>query len=68
MRGLYMKLGLENPGGGGGRWLWRSGVEWKDNIKVHLMKRLCEDENDIEIGQDRVKYWAFVKIVMNHRF
>ena len=59
---------------GGGSWVRGFGGEfwgklgrprrrWKDNIKVYLPE-IAWDMDRIDLGQNREKWWAFVKMVM----
>jgi hypothetical protein len=38
---------------------------WEDNIKLHLREIGIDGTNWIQMAQDRVKWWAFVNMVMN---
>ena len=47
--------------------LGRPRHRWEDNIKLDLQDLGCWDMDWIELAQDRDRWWAFVKTVMNLR-
>ena len=51
----------------GKRPLGRSRRRWKDNIKMGLQEVGCGGMDWIELAQDRVRWWALVKAVINLR-
>jgi hypothetical protein len=51
----------------GMRSLGRPRRRWEDNIKMDLRDTGIDRENWIQLTQDRVQWWAFVKTVMNSR-
>jgi hypothetical protein len=40
---------------------------WEDNIKMDLVEIGIDGANWIQLAQDRVQWWVFVKTVMNLR-
>jgi hypothetical protein len=40
---------------------------WEDNIKMNLQELGCGGTDWIELAQDREKWWALLKAVMNLR-
>jgi hypothetical protein len=63
-RGLYEVL-LGKPEGK--RPLWRPNRRWEDNIKMVLWEVECGGIDWIELAQDRDRWLALVKAVMNFR-
>jgi len=61
-RGVYRAL-LGKPEGK--RPLWRPRHRWEDNIKMNLQEMVCGDMDWIELAQDRDRWRALVKAVMN---
>jgi hypothetical protein len=61
-RGVYRVL-VGRPEGK--RPLGRLRRRWEDNIKMDLRKIGIDGSNWIQLAQDRVHWWAFVKMVMN---
>jgi hypothetical protein len=61
-RGMYRvlvgKLYAKRP-------LGRPRHRWEDNIKMYLQEVGCESMDWIELTQDRDRWWALVKAVMN---
>ena len=51
----------------GKRPLGRLGLSWEDNIKMDLQGVGCRDMDWIKLGQDRDRWLAFVKAVINPR-
>jgi hypothetical protein len=51
----------------GKRPLGRPRHRWEDNIKMDLREIGIDGMNWIQLAQDRVQWWAFVKMVMNLR-
>jgi hypothetical protein len=51
----------------GKRPLGRPRHRWEDNIKLDLRDMRIGGENWIQLAQDRVKWQAFVNMVMNLR-
>jgi hypothetical protein len=51
----------------GERPLGRPRRRWEDNIKLELTEIGIDGANWIQLAQDRVQLWAFVKMVMNLR-
>ena len=51
----------------GKRPLVRPRRRWEDNIKMDLQEVGCAGMDWIKLAQDRDKWRAFVKAVMNHR-
>jgi hypothetical protein len=47
--------------------LGRPRLRWKDNIEMGLREIGIGEANWIQLAQDRVQWWAFVKTVMNLR-
>jgi hypothetical protein len=39
----------------------------EDNVKMDLMEIGIDGANWIQLAQDRVQWWAFVDMVMNHK-
>jgi transposase len=63
-RGVYRVLvGMPE----GKRPLGRSRRRWEDNIMMDLRKMGMDGANWIQLAQDRVKWQAFVRTVMNIR-
>ena len=60
-RGVYKASG----GTEGKRPLWRPRHRWEDNIKMNLQEMVCGDMDWIELAQDRDRWRALVKAVMN---
>ena len=52
----------------GKRQLGRPRRRWEDNIKMDLQEVGCGDMDWIELAQDRDRWRALVKAVMNLRF
>ena len=48
------------------RSLGRPKRRWQDNIKMDLMKVVC-DGDWIDLAHDRDQWRAYVKAIMNHR-
>ena len=63
-RGVYRVL-VGKPEGK--RPLWRSRRRWEDNIKMDLQEVGCEGVDWIDLSQDRDRWRALVKAVMNLR-
>jgi len=63
-RGVYRVL-VGKPEGK--RPLGRPRRRWEDNIKMNLQEVRCGGMDWIELAQDRDRWWAFVKAVMNLR-
>jgi hypothetical protein len=61
-RGVY---GVLVGGPEGKRPLGKPRHRWKDNIKVDLREMGIDGANWIRLAQDRVRWWAFVNMVMN---
>jgi hypothetical protein len=57
-RGVYRVL-VGRPEGK--KPLGRRRRSWEDNIKMDLRKIGIDGENWIQLAQDRVQWWAFVK-------
>ena len=51
----------------GKRPLGRARRRWEDNIKMDLQEANCEVMDWIDVAQDRDRWWALVKAVMNIR-
>ena len=51
----------------GKRPLGRPRLRWEDNIKMDLQEVGCEDRDWIDAAQDRDRWRAVVKVVMNVR-
>jgi hypothetical protein len=49
----------------GMRPLGRPRHKWEDNIKMDLREIRIDGANGIQLAQDRVQWWAFVRTVMN---
>jgi CRISPR/Cas system-associated protein Cas7 (RAMP superfamily) len=49
----------------GKRLLGRPGCRWEDNIKMDLQEVGCGDVDWIELAQDKDRWRALVKAVMN---
>ena len=49
----------------GKRPLGRPTRRWEDNIKMGLQEVKCGGMDWIELAQDRDRWWALVKAVMN---
>jgi hypothetical protein len=47
--------------------LGRPRRRWEDNIKLDLREMVIDGANWIRLSQDRVRWWAFVSMVMNLR-
>ena len=45
--------------------LGRPGRRWEDNIKMDLQEVRCGGMDWIDLAQDRDRWWALVKAVMN---
>ena len=43
----------------------RSRHRWEDTIKMDLQEMGCEGMEWIDLAQDRDRWWALVKVVMN---
>ena len=52
----------------GKRPLGRPRCRWEDNIKMDLRKLGCDSGDWIALAEDRVQWWAYVRVVMNLRF
>jgi hypothetical protein len=52
----------------GKRPLGRPNCRWEDNIKLDIREMGIDGTNWIQVAQDRVQWWAFVKTVMNLQF
>jgi hypothetical protein len=39
----------------------------EDNINMNFRKIGCEALNWIQLAKDRVQFWAFVNVLMNHK-
>ena len=63
-RGVYRVL-VGKPEGK--RPLWRPRRRWEDNIKMDLQEVGCEGVDWIDLSQDRDRWRALVKAVMNLR-
>jgi hypothetical protein len=63
-RGVYWVL-AEKPEGK--RPLERHRRRWEDNIKMDLQELGCGSVDCIELAQDRDRWRAFVKAIMNFR-
>jgi hypothetical protein len=63
-RGVYRVL-VGRPKGK--RPLGRPKCRWEDNIKLNLREIGIDGANWIQLGQDRVQWWASVNMVMNLR-
>jgi hypothetical protein len=63
-RGVY-RVSVGKPEGK--RPLGRPRRRWEDNIKLDLRKIGIFGANWIRLAQDRVQWWAFVKMVMKLR-
>jgi hypothetical protein len=63
-RGVYRVL-VGRPKGK--RPLGKPRHRWEDNIKMELRERGISGANWIQLAQDKVKWWAFVSMVMNHQ-
>jgi hypothetical protein len=63
-RGIYMVLVVKSEGKIP---LRRPRHRWEDNIKVDLQEVGCEGMDWIELAQDRDRWQAIVKAVMNLR-
>jgi len=63
-RGVYRVL-VGKPEGK--RPLGRPRHRWEDNIKMEFQEVGCGSVNWIELAQDRDRWWALVKAVMNLR-
>jgi hypothetical protein len=61
-RGVYRVL-VGRPEGK--RTLGRPRHRWEDNIKMDLREIGIVGVNWIQLGQDRVQWWACVNMVMN---
>jgi len=51
----------------GKRPLRRHRRRWEDNIKMDFQVAECEGMDWIELAQDRDRWWALLKVVMNLR-
>ena len=51
----------------GKRPLGRPVNRWEDNIKMDLQEVGCQDNDWIELAQDRDRWWALANGVMNLR-
>ena len=51
----------------GKRPLGRPRRRWEDNIKMDIQEVGCGGMDLIELAEDRDRWWAFVKAVMNFR-
>jgi hypothetical protein len=51
----------------GKRPVGRPRCRWENNIKLDLREIGIDEANWIQLAQDRVQWWAFVKTVMNLR-
>jgi hypothetical protein len=49
----------------GKRPLGRPRYRWEDNIKMDLREIGIDGVNWIQLAQDRVWWWAFVRMIMN---
>ena len=47
--------------------LGRSRRRWEDNIKMDLREMGCDVRDWIDLVQDRVQCWAYVRAIMNLR-
>ena len=63
-RGIYRIL-VDKPEGK--KPLGRLRRRWEDNIKVDLQEVVCGGLDSIMLAQDRDRWWALVKAVMNFR-
>jgi hypothetical protein len=63
-RGVYRVL-VGRPEGK--KSLGRPRRKWEYNIKMDLNKVGIDGANWIQVAQDRVQWWAFVKTVINLR-
>jgi hypothetical protein len=63
-RGVYRVL-VRKPEGK--RPLGRPRCRWEDNIKIDLQEVIFCGMDWIDLAQDRDKWWALVKAVMNFR-
>jgi hypothetical protein len=63
-RGVYRVL-VGRPEGK--RPLGRPRGRWEDNVKMDLREIGIDGVNWIQLAQDRVQWWAFVNMVMNHQ-
>jgi hypothetical protein len=61
-RGAFRVL-VEKPEGK--RPLGRLKSRWEDNIKMDIQEVACGGTDWIEVAQDRDRWWALVKRVMN---
>ena len=64
-RGGVYRIFVSKPEGK--RPLGRSRRRWEDNIKMDLQEANCEVMDWIDVAQDRDRWWALVKAVMNIR-
>jgi hypothetical protein len=51
----------------GKRPMGRPRRRWEDNTKLDLREIRIDGTNWVQLSQDRLKWWAFVNTVMNHR-
>jgi len=63
-RGVYTVLVWRSEGK---RPLGRPRCRWVDNIKMDLGEVVADGANWIRLAQDKVRWWAFVNMVMNLR-
>ena len=63
-RGVYRVLVWKPEGK---RPLGRPVNRWEDNIKMDLQEVGCQDNDWIELAQDRDRWWALANGVMNLR-
>jgi len=63
-RGLYRVL-VGKPEGK--KPLGRPRCRWEYNMKIDLQEVGCESMDLIEVPQDRNRWWALVRVVMNLR-
>jgi hypothetical protein len=61
-RGVYRVL-VGRPEGK--RQLGRTRGRWEDNIKMDFREIGINGANLIRLAQDRVQWWAFVRMIMN---
>ena len=66
VRGCTYRVLVRKPEGK--RPLGRPKVKWEDNIKMVLQEVGCGGMDWIDLAQDRDRWWALVKMVMNLRF
>ena len=64
-RNVYRLL-VEKPGGK--RPLGRPRCRWEDNTKIDLREVGCGPRDSIALAEDRDKWRAYVRAVMNFRF